>query len=483
MEIFYLLMAIAAAVWSVTIVRFHDSVTGIAVFIVATCMFPPEFGVIQLGVTNLSFDRVWLGVLLVQFVFDIKTGKAKLRSLTASDIFFLLFLSWLTFRTFTTPIGHEVKGQPSTLAHWINGYMVPAVLYFVARCTDTRKIQILPAAILLSVFGVYLSVTALFEVTHQWSWVFPSFISDPALGIHFGRARGPMLQSVRLGIALNLALSVAWTLLLWLHWKHRWAWGVIAILTPLYLLAIYLTYTRSVWMGTGAIVLILLFTMLTGRVRAITLGGVCFATVIAALLLGPSLVAFKREYSEAETLESTKMRGAFAYVSWKMIQDRPILGFGFSQFQVSTPPYLDDRTTNIRLESIRGYVHHNHYLSLLVDLGIVGFILFFLAAISFLQNTLIIYRNHCSSPLARCIMALTLCVVAVHAIQMAFHELSFTTIEQSVLMFAVGLCQAFRDDLVAARRAEHTSAAPQSNPALRTISEWLAPKANSAQSI
>ena len=105
-------------------------------------------------------------------------------------------------------------------------------------------------------------------------------------------------------------------------------------------------------MGAAAIVVILLATMLQGKIRTVVLGSILVFGIVGGLLIGPSLVAFKREYSEAETLESTRMRGAFAYVSWKMFQDSPITGFGFNQFQVHSKMYLDDRTTSIRLESI-----------------------------------------------------------------------------------------------------------------------------------
>ena len=91
------------------------------------------------------------------------------------------------------------------------------------------------------------------------------------------------------------------------------------------------------------------------------------------IVKGADLVAFKREYSAAETRESTYMRAAFAYVSLEMFKDRPVMGFGFNQFQVYNLPYLADRSTDIRVESIRGYVHHNSFLSVLVDLGIIGF--------------------------------------------------------------------------------------------------------------
>jgi O-antigen ligase len=142
------------------------------------------------------------------------------------------------------------------------------------------------------------------------------------------------------------------------------------------------------------------------------------------------------------------MRGAFAYVSWKMFQDSPILGFGFNQFQVSTAPYLDDRTTNIRLESIRGYVHHNTFLSLLVDLGLIGATLYAIAAISMIRNCWVVWVHPTAPPYARSGAVFGFCIVAVHAIQMAFHEISYSSIENTILMLALGISQVFRDDLV-----------------------------------
>ena len=195
-------------------------------------------------------------------------------------------------------------------------------------------------------------------------------------------------------------------------------------------------------MGTGAIVIILLSTLLQGKARTLTLGTLFMSAIVGGLVLGPSLVAFKREYSEAETLESTRMRGAFVYVSMQMFKDSPITGFGFNQFQVRNRPYLDDRTTNIRLESIRGYVHHNSFLSLLVDLGLVGATLYLIAAISLIRNGWVV------SPYARSGAVLSFCVIAVHGIQMAFHEVSFSSIENTILMMALGISQVFRDELV-----------------------------------
>jgi O-antigen ligase len=442
------LMGIALLGWGVFFIRFHNVPTGAIVFLIATSVFPPEYLSIRLPGITLTIDRIWLGALIAQFALGFLNGESKIRSLKGSDMLLGLFLVWLLIRTITTPIGEEIKGQPSTMMHLINGYLCPVFLYALIRHTNVKPKTIWPACALILAFGVYLSLTALLEISKQWSLVFPSFIGDPKLGIHFGRARGPMLQSVRLGMCLNFALAVLWTFPLWIFARKKWAWMLAAGLTPLFLTAILLTYTRSIWMGAAAIVVILMATMLTGKTRTIALGTLVVAGAMTALIVGPNLVAFKREYTEAETLESTRMRGAFAYVSWKMFQDKPIAGFGFNQFQVYNRPYLDDRTTNIRLESIRGYVHHNSYLSLLVDLGLIGSVLFGVASLAFLRNAWTLWRHPMASNYAKSSASLFFCMAAVHGIQMAFHEVSFSSIEYSILMFSIGLCQVYRDEMM-----------------------------------
>ena len=448
MDLVWVLMGLAALVWAVAVVRYHDLITGTAIFLIATSVFPPEYVSAKICGLSATVDRVWLGALCGQFLYDLWNRRVRIRALTGSDIWLFAFLGWLILRTVTTPIGNELPGQPSTVMHLLNGYLIPAFLFVLIRHSDLTPRTLWPAITIVLLFGIYLSLTAILEITKQWSLVFPRFIGDPKLGIHFGRARGPMLQSVRLGMCLNLCLAVLWLFPLWIFTRERWAWLLAVSLTPIFLAAIFLTYTRSIWMGAGAIVIVLLSTMLQGKARTLILGGLCMSAVVGGLIIGPNLVSFKREYSEAETLESTRMRGAFAYVSWKMFQDSPIAGFGFNQFQVYNRPYLDDRTTNIRLESIRGYVHHNSFLSLLVDLGLVGATLYMIAAVALIRNCWVIWSHPTASQYARSSAVLSFCVVAVHGIQMAFHEVSFSSIENTILMMSLAMSQVFRDDLV-----------------------------------
>src|SRR3712207_5287361 len=47
---------------------------------------------------------------------------------------------------------------------------------------------------LLIVTGAYLGVTGLLETIGLEALVFPRYINDPSIGLHFGRARGPLVS-------------------------------------------------------------------------------------------------------------------------------------------------------------------------------------------------------------------------------------------------------------------------------------------------
>ncbi len=161
--------------------------------------------------------------------------------------------------------------------------------------------------------------------------------------------------------------------------------------------------------------------------------------ILGGLILGPHLVAFKREYSAAETRESTYMRAAFAYVSIEMIKQRPVAGFGFNQFNVANQPFLSDRSTDIRCESIRDYVHHQQlFESDSRSLALVGFYALRTIVDCLVARELRVWRSTSIPPWARGIGLIAICVTSVHLIQMAFHEVSFSSIENGIVYTSFG---------------------------------------------
>jgi O-antigen ligase len=436
---------IPALIVGIAILARSVSVTCLAaVFVVATACLPAEFFAIQGAGLTWTIDRFILLGVIGAAALAWKRQQLNVQPLHPVDLLVGMFAFWLTARTLTQPLGSVIPSQPHTLMHMINGYAIPFVLYFVVRSTPVSARSLKPVFWILLLTTIYLAFTAIFEVSKTWNFVFPKFIGDPTLGIHFGRARGPMLQSVRLGICLIAGLATLLVFGIWHKPTSKAGWCLAAGLTPIILMAIFLTYTRSIWLGLLVVVAILVVLCLKGRLRNAIIVGGALAGILGGLILGPNLIAFKREYSAAETRESTYMRAAFAYVSLQMIQQRPIAGFGFNQFNVANLEFLNDRSTDIRVSSIRGYVHHNSYLSLMVDLGLIGFFLYMLILIGFVKEAWHLWKDLTLPNWARGLGLLALCVTSVHLLQMAFHEVSFSTIENSLLFCSYGLVMAVR---------------------------------------
>ncbi|MCA9129557.1 MAG: O-antigen ligase family protein [Planctomycetales bacterium] len=451
MPFLMLTAALALGIWAIIALVRGSVFISTALFLCSTSCLPAEFASVDLGGLTWTLDRLWFATLCAQAAIRWYRGEYVFRGLEPTDLAIGLFFIWLFARTITQPLGSVLPGQPNTLMHLVNGYGIPFGLYAILRTSKLDAKQLVIPLWIMSAMGVYLAVTAGLEIAKVWSLVFPRFIGDPALGIHFGRARGPMLQSVRLGICLIACWTPMVLYSVWLHPQNRIRWVAALGSIPLMWGAVFLTYTRSVWMGLGLTICILVTYCLRGLPQRAAVLCILFGVLGVIVIKGKDLVAFKREYSAAETKESTYMRAAFAYVSFAMIKDRPIAGFGFNQFQVYNRPYLADRSTNIRVESIRGYVHHNSYLSLLVDLGIVGFALYMFVLTASAMQVWRLWSNQRAPRWARGLAVIAMCIGGVHLIQMAFHEVSFSSIENGFLFSAIGLVMAanqqFRHDL------------------------------------
>ena len=439
MPMLYVAGALAALPWATWAIVRGSPALSVALFFVAACVFPAEFFSIDAGGLTWTLDRLLLVAIAAQLGVAWYRGRLVFRGWEAVDLAMIAFVFWLVLRTVTQPWGSVLPDQPPTLMHLVNGYLIPVFLYATLRLWRLDPARLRVPGMIVCGLGIYLGATALFEVAGMWSLVLPRFISDPALGIHFGRARGPMLQSVRLGLALIACLAPLVVYAFWLPPRTHAKLAIGAAALPLGFAAIFATYTRSVWLGLGCVTVTLVVLCMQGPTRRAVLVGILGVVVLVGATKGSDMIAFKREYSAAETRESTYMRAAFAYVSVAMFRDRPIAGFGFNQFQIHNRPYLSDRSTDIRLESIRGYVHHNGYLSLLVDLGLVGFALYAWLGLAALMQTLALWQCLAVPPWARGLALIALAIGGAHAIQMAFHELSFSVLENGFLCAALGL--------------------------------------------
>jgi O-antigen ligase len=433
-----LLAAIVAGVWLPVLLARLPLVVGGALFLVVANCCGPELKSIDTGAMNVALDRVFILVLLAAYIVQRWLRRVEPKPLTLADGVLAALLLLLLAATFLYDWRAVAPPRVPIIPHLIHGYFMPAVLFWIVRqgAGDARHVR--AAYGILVLFGVYLAITGLLEAAGQHGLVFPRYIADPQVGIHFGRARGPMVSSVTFGLTLATCVCCGWAL--WPRFSRPAQLGLLLLL-PVALAAIFLSLTRSVWIGTGLALLILSAVSLRGWWRPAVLGGAAAAALLVLATQGERIMAFNRtDNTAAETRESVILRASFTYVSWQMFFDEPLLGFGFGQFPKAKLPYLSDRSTPLHLESIRPYVHHNMLLSLLTELGALGLGLFLLLLWLWGRAGWRLWRRgESSNPLVRWHGLVTLGVLVLYLVQALFHEMSFTPRDHALLFYFAGV--------------------------------------------
>jgi putative inorganic carbon (HCO3(-)) transporter len=251
--------------------------------------------------------------------------------------------------------------------------VVPFLLFLLAPTifpTERERTVLLTTLVAL---GAYLGFTALAETVHLNALVFPRYILDPTVGIHADRARGPFVEAVANGLALfgcATASAVAFT-----RWRDQLARAAALAVMVLCALGVVFTLTRAVWIGAAVAPLVAL--LCSPRTRRWVLptaltGGLVVAFAFAAI---PGLT------SQADTRAQSKRpvwdRLNTDAAALRMIERRPVLGFGWSSFVERGPDYLR-QAPDFPLTGA-GLNVHNVFLSNAVELGLLGFVLWLLA--------------------------------------------------------------------------------------------------------
>lgn len=243
--------------------------------------------------------------------------------------------------------------------------VVPFLLYLVAPAvfTTDRQRDILLGT--LAIVGAYLGATAWFEMVGPHGLVFPSYILNPALGIHNGRARGPFLEAGADGLAM-FCCAVAAIMLLDRPRRPWVRWGLIAV-TGLCLLGLVLTLTRQVWAGAAAGALIA--SVGSPKLRRHLPAALCAGIVLVggALLVIPGLQGKLNTRVDAAKPLWDRLNSDAAAL--RMFESRPLTGFGWGTFARYSPAYYHV-ARSYPLSSIAEV--HNVLLSNAAELGVIG---------------------------------------------------------------------------------------------------------------
>ncbi|MGD9636106.1 MAG: O-antigen ligase family protein, partial [Pirellulales bacterium] len=345
MPIVALIVLLAGLLWGVIYARRGSLAVGAAALVAIAYVLGYNFWNLHVGPLPLTLDRIVLVGLTAAFVAQWRWGRLESKPLCGSDwlLFLLIGILGVSLLLAGKP---EVVAPDSFSPMWrlVMSFVVPGVVYWMVRDAPLSYRAWQASLAVLAAMGIYLALTALAEVTQQWSFVFPRYIADPTLGIHFGRGRGPELNSASLGVYLTVCLWCAW----FLRPEVRRTWQLVLLgAVPLMALGILVTYTRSTWIGLIASAAVVLFVQLpkNWRVPLFSLGAL--AGVLVGAVLWQDVIGLKREGTASESGHSVDQRESFAYVSWQMFKDHPVFGVGFGRFYDAKMPYLSDRRQEV----------------------------------------------------------------------------------------------------------------------------------------
>lgn len=268
--------------------------------------------------------------------------------------------------------------------------LVPFLAFFVAP----YAFRTLAARVLLIrtlvVTGAYLGLTAVFEEIGPTALVFPRFILDPSVGLHFDRARGPFLEASANGVVLVMCAVVC---ALGAR-QFTGTWRRVSVAAGgLCLIGVALTLTRSAWIAAvlgGAAAL-----MYAPHLRRYVLpaAGGLVAVVVAILVLVPGFAGSAQQ--RAEDRSPVWDRQNLVTASARIVEDQPLWGLGWSRYPTDSPEYFR-QADDYPLQG-EGLVVHNVPLLYLTELGILGFAVWVLGAAVALVGPL---RRRLPAPMA-----------------------------------------------------------------------------------
>jgi putative inorganic carbon (HCO3(-)) transporter len=260
---------------------------------------------------------------------------------------------------------------------FITGFLVPALIFYLARSFPTSLAVSRTICILLTALLGYMTFTAFCEHFHVNSLVFPQYILDPSVGIHPERARGPVVNAAEDGGIIAILLLTA------LHAVHyintgmlrasviRWATSFTLLLFGV--LALWFTETRGPWLAFAGGLLVMLWHKQCRRVvLALGVAGL-FGLIVLFAIAGADLARMDlMPKARDNTSDTTEFRLDLYRESLDPFQQHPIVGWGLGTF-TDTEHLFDAYGHSLTLSTA---VLHDTIVAITLESGVIGGILY-----------------------------------------------------------------------------------------------------------
>jgi O-antigen ligase len=413
--------------------------TMLFIWIVVQTFYFGHFGPDFIFIKQLHPHHILYVLVILSFIMAKAAGKTVPRKFAWPERFMILLTILATISFLTSGGDDGSQGTNKWLVCLFNLTYYPYAAYFFVYWFPYRKEFAVSFLKLLCLFGLYLAITGCCEhYVALNSLVWPSYIMDPHLGGQFGRARGPLMESV--GMGRMMAFVFAGWLVLRVEdvpWVNRLA----LISIPLAVGAEYFTETRGPWIGFAIVGSAFVIFKTPARKTLIRLGICAFVAALFGLSSKFSLGGHNLFLSRQSTV-------TYRLVTWitslHMVEAHPFFGVGFGHFNTAFFDYYKDG--GILFEGFSG--GHNTFLTLAAELGIPGLALFLGIGILMGKRCLRVYRAlHPSLTFERMFVVMTLGSLAMYYFTAWFSDVKWTTVQNTVMFVLLGVVAALERDM------------------------------------
>lgn len=435
------ILVLTGLIWLTAVLVRGGPLAGVLLVLSTGTCFGYIFFHLETGVVPLTIDRALFALLMLQCLVWRRLGLLEPKPFGRVELVLGLLLVALVISVATHDWTYQRNLPASKLLFY---YLMPAGIYWVTRqlrLTETTTRWVFG---FLTVLGVYIAGIAIAEWLRWRGLIFPRYIASSDYRDFLGRARGPLMNPAANGYFLAIGLCATWM------WWPRFRWRVrtaIVALTVLFAAATYATLTRCVWLGALGTSLIIAALTLPRSWRLPLVTGTLMTIAAVGATQWDRIMQFKRDegHSERETIESAKLRPVLAVVAWRMFLKQPVFGCGFGHYREKFTEVLDDRSSELPLDTSRRYVQHNVFLGLLSETGLVGTALFIMLLGYWLRDAWRRWRS--PAPLwARQHALLFLATSASYFANGMFQDLAIIPMINMMLFFLAGLIAGLKPD-------------------------------------
>jgi O-antigen ligase len=253
--------------------------------------------------------------------------------------------------------------------HVLYGFIA---FYIVRNLVDTRRKVIIVIAAVASLC-IYLTPIGVLE-HFTGKTFFRSVYTEELAFRDVNRAAGPFENPSVYGTVLGMGLVFA----IHLYFQAASSFRRFLCLAAIFLIGVgeVMTFTRAAWLSPILAFLVMVMLYKGRRKQLLVWLSIGVIALIAAFPVIRSSEFYKKRITSTSELES---RLYVAHQQRLMFLDKPLLGFGFGNFdyyKYDYPIYVKEAPT-IKV----GTASHNTFVTILVETGLVGFIPYLLAFI------------------------------------------------------------------------------------------------------